>query len=276
MSSTYMPSMIRPLDLEALRQQYRDASPYPHFKIDNFLDDRFALEVANAYPSYQTALAMGKEYNALNERLKVQVTDRTRFPNPVGRLCDELNSHEFLSALEYITGIPNLKSDEQLAGGGMHVTGSGGLLDVHVDFNYIADRKLHRRLNILVYLNENWDAQWGGNIELWDSDVRNCMQSFPPVLNRCLVFETSENSYHGVTPVACPKGVMRKSFAAYYYTTEPPAGWDGEEHSTVFRARPNEAMKGLVLMPTRRAWSVISNATARVKRAVKKSFFPEA
>ena len=77
--------------------------------------------------------------------------------------------------------------------------------------------------------------------------------SFAPIFNRCIVFETSEISFHGVTPVTCPDTVCRKSFAAYYYTKEAPPHWDGAVHSTNFRARPDEVLKGNVLMPLERA-----------------------
>jgi hypothetical protein len=123
----------------------------------------------------------------------------------------------------------------------MHMTGPGGRLDVHIDFNYVRDRKLYRRLNILIYLNERWDDSWGGQIELWDKDVSRCEVAVTPLLNRCVLFETSDISFHGVRPIASSPGRVRKSFAAYYYTHEPPPNWSGQDHSTVFKARPDEA-----------------------------------
>ena len=113
--------------------------------------------------------------------------------------------------------------------------------------------KLHRRLNILIYFNKDWKPDWGGNIELWDADVKKCHHSFSPVFNRCVVFETNEISYHGVTAVKCPEGMSRKSFAAYYYTKEAPKHWTGVSHSTIFKARPDEVLKGNVMMPLENA-----------------------
>ena len=136
---------------------------------------------------------------------------------------DLLASDEFLNDLSHITGIPNLLADEQLVGGGIHVTGPGGRLDVHVDFNFIAERKLHRRLNLLLYLNSPWEDSWGGQFQLWDKDVRHCEATFAPLFNRCVIFETSEISYHGVVPVSPNAPSPRKSFATYYYTREAPA-----------------------------------------------------
>lgn len=258
-------SVIRPLSIDELRQQFNTAEPFRHLCIDQFLEPDFAAEVSAAYPSFETALARGFSFNYVNERKKVQVTDSSRFPDPVARLHEAISSQEFRDQLSEITGIPTLLSDAELIGGGMHVTGPHGRLDVHVDFNYVAERKLHRRLNILVYLNPTWQHDWGGEVELWDRDVRRCYQALRPMLNRCVIFETSEISYHGVAAVRCPEGHERKSFAAYYYTSEPPAGWDGTAHSTVFRARPDERLRGYVLMPAEKIQRAVQMRVDRVK-----------
>ena len=171
--------------------------------------------------------------------------------------------------LSTVFAIPKLLPDEELVGGGMHQTGARGHLDVHVDFNYIEERQLHRRLNILIYFNKGWKPEWGGNIELWDKDVKVCHHSFSPIFNRCVVFETSEISYHGVTAVHCPDDQTRKSFAAYYYTKEAPPHWDGTVHSTNFKARPDEVLKGNVLMPLERAGQRLRSAVADIKRKIK-------
>jgi Rps23 Pro-64 3,4-dihydroxylase Tpa1-like proline 4-hydroxylase len=262
--------VIKPFDREKVRQQFNSAQPFRWFEISPFVDEGFIDEVVNAYPTFETAQKLGFEFKAINEQKKVQITDSAKFPGPVKRLSDALASAEWLKDLEYITGIPRLVADEKLDGGGMHLTGPGGRLDVHVDFNYLEGQKLHRRLNILVYLNPNWNETWGGNIELWDRDVKNRAHSFPPVLNRCVVFETNNISYHGVSPVSCPPEIARRSFAAYYYTREAPAGWQGEMHSTIFRARPSERLRGYVLMPLENVQKRVLNGVERVARRVKR------
>jgi hypothetical protein len=265
-----MSSIIRPFDREAVRAEYQAATPFPFFKIENFLEPAFLHEVVNAYPTYDEARQIGREFTAVNEKLKVQVTDSAKFPTPVKRLADEINGPRFLEDLQYITGIPGLLDDPGFAGGGMHLTGPTGRLDVHVDFNFNEKQKVFRRLNILLYLNPVWEEGWGGHIELWDKDVKHCAHSYAPVLNRCVVFETSEISYHGVTPIKCPRGYVRKSFAAYYYTREAPASFDGTTHSTVFRARPDEKLRGAVLMPAEEIKRGLSEQIGKAKGAVKK------
>ncbi|MEM8609250.1 MAG: 2OG-Fe(II) oxygenase [Myxococcota bacterium] len=262
--------MIRPHDREELRRQFQSAKPFRFIAIDDFLEPDFALEVAAAYPTYESARGTGREFAAVNEKSKVQVTDRDAFPAPVRALDNLLRSKEFMQDLEYITGIDGLLDDELLEGGGMHLTGPRGRLDVHVDFNYIEERKLHRRLNILVYLNEGWPDSWGGAVELWDRDVKVCHHSFKPVLNRCVIFETSDISFHGVEPVTCPEDHRRISYAAYYYTAAED--WAGVQHDTVFKPRPNEWFRGSVLMPLEKVRrDLVPSARSIVKKLIGRS-----
>lgn len=262
--------LIKPYDREQLRQQFNSAQPFRWFTIAPFLNESAASNIERAYPTFEQSRAMGLEFKAVNEQAKVQVTDSAKFPASVKELSEALASPEFLADLEYITGIPKLLADPQLDGGGMHITGPGGRLDVHVDFNFIERTKWHRRLNILVYLNPVWEQSWGGEIELWDSQARHRHHAFAPLLNRCVVFETSEISYHGVGPVRCPKDVARKSFAAYYYTQEAPAGWDGKVHSTIFRARPNERLRGALLMPLEKVTRPLRMRAMRLRDRARK------
>jgi Rps23 Pro-64 3,4-dihydroxylase Tpa1-like proline 4-hydroxylase len=245
--------MLRPLDREQLRKDFVSARPFPFVKIENFIEPAIVQQVAASYPSFEQALDQGRTFKTVNERKKVQITRSELFPHPVARLSEALASPQFLTDLSYITGIPNLLADEALEGGGMHITGPGGRLDVHIDFNYLEVRKLHRRLNLLLYLNPTWQPGWGGDVQLWDVDVKHCEASFAPTLNRCVIFETSEISNHGVVPVSPSASVPRKSFAAYYYTREAPVHWTGVAHSTIFKARPDELTKGLFLMPAETA-----------------------
>ena len=261
--------MINPIDGEALRRQIRAASPFPHCLIDNFLSEDFANRVHDAFPTFDEARRMGRTFHAVNEKNKVQVTDAGKFSRPIVELNQLLAGRELLVTLSNAFDIPGLLPDDQLTGGGIHQTGPRGRLDVHVDFNYLKERELFRRLNILVYFNKNWLTEWGGNLELWDPDVKVCSHSFAPLFNRCIIIETGSVSYHGVSAVRCPEGRARRSFAAYYYTREAPPGWDGSTHSTVFRSRPDEKIKGHVLMPLEQAGRQVRQIARNAKYAIK-------
>ena len=241
--------VINAIEPEELKTQFAAGNPHRYFVIENFLDAPFAQGCLDEYPSFEEAQKIGREFRAVNERLKVQICDPRKFGPSVLRLHETLGSAEFLSLISEITAIPGLLADPTLAGAGIHQTGSGGHLDVHVDFNRLQNPPYFRRLNILIFLNKGWHPEWGGNFELWDKDVKQVQQIFEPLFNRCVLFETTNESFHGVSAVRCPPGETRKSFAAYYYTAEPPSHYRGVDHSTIFRPRPDEYFKGKVLMP---------------------------
>lgn len=266
--------LINQIDQDALSQKVKNALPFPHFCIDGFLQDEFANEIYQAFPSYQDAQALGRTFSAVNEKKKIQITDADKFPEPILRLHQLLASPEVVAILEKITGIQNLLPDPDLIGGGIHETNSGGHLDVHVDFNYIPEKQWHRRVNMLIYFNKDWKEEYGGYLDIWDKEVKHCYGSFAPIFNRACGFVTSEISFHGVTPVKCPADQMRKSFAVYYYTREAPEGWDGAVHSTVFKPRPDEWLKGNLLMPIEESITgsklVWTNIKSKVKKILKK------
>jgi Rps23 Pro-64 3,4-dihydroxylase Tpa1-like proline 4-hydroxylase len=260
---------------EALRHQFASAKPFPFLKIENFIASDFAQEVALAYPTFDDAMAAGRSFKTVNEQKKVQITDTKQFGPPILRLHEMLSSPQFLAHLSYITDIPNLLADEELVGGGVHVTGPGGRLDVHIDFNYMEHRDLHRRVNLLLYLNSTWQEDWGGQIQLWDRNVQTCEQQFSPALNRCIIFETSDVSFHGVTPVSPDAPYPRLSFATYYYTREAPANWRGDVHGTIFRARPEERFRKYVAAPAEKLRHTLVQHTNSLKRGVKRLVKPD-
>ncbi len=262
--------MIRPIATDELRRRVREATPFPFFAIDDFLETGFARQVHDSFPPYEEALKMGRSFQTVNEKRKIQITDTAQFAPPVLELNRLLALPSFTALLSDVFQIPKLLPDEELTGGGMHQTGPRGRLDVHVDFNYIAARQLHRRLNILIFLNPDWQPEWGGNLELWDREVKHCHHSFAPIFNRCVVFETSDISYHGVTAVNCPPDRARRSFAAYYYTREAPAHWTGESHGTIFRSRPDEVIRGHVLMPAEKAARSVRDSIHQLRRGAKR------
>lgn len=262
-------TIINLYNKEALRIIYQSAKPYPHVQIDNFVESDVANAAAAEYLPFEQAQALGKIFSKVNESKKVQIVDPNKFPKNIARISSALANPDFIADLEYITGIDNLIWDPKFSGGGMHQTGRSGWLDVHVDFNFNEELQFHRRLNILLYLNPVWDSSWSGNLELWDPEVKNLVHSIEPVMNRCIVFTTSKISQHGVSAVTCPEGVQRQSIAAYYYTKEPPVGWDGKKHDTIFTARPEEYMKRNLLMPAESAIAKAKSIWKRAKYSVK-------
>jgi len=263
-------NLINPLNIKELKTDIQQAAPFPHFCIDNILTESFANEIHDSFPSYEESKMLGREFSAVNEKGKIQVTDSAKFPPAILKLHQLLASAEFVDMVSQMVGIPNLLADPDLIGGGIHETNSTGRLDVHVDFNFIEKKQWYRRVNILFYFNKDWDQEYGGYLDIWDKDVEKCYGAFAPLFNRACGFATSEISYHGVTPVNCPADKMRKSFAVYYYTKEAPTDWDGVKHDTIFRARPDEWLKGQILMPYEKSMRSSKKAFRNLKGVVKK------
>src|SRR5262249_47407606 len=142
-----------------------------------------------------------------------------------------------------LTGISGLVADGELEGGGLHQITRGGYLKVHADFNYHPGTGFHRRLNLLLYLNRGWDEGWDGNLELWDRGMARCVKSVTPVLNRCVIFSTTDSANHGhPRPLSCPGETTRKSIALYYYTLTRPAEELSGSHSTLYKRRPSDSV----------------------------------
>jgi Rps23 Pro-64 3,4-dihydroxylase Tpa1-like proline 4-hydroxylase len=138
-----------------------------------------------------------------------------------------LNSKEFIKQLQKITGISKLYPDIGLHGGGPHIHGIGGKLNVHLDYSIHPKLKLQRKLNLIIYLEEDWNPKWGGNLELWSHNKEKNKPdkrfvTIDNVFNRAVLFDTTQNSWHGFPePLTCPEGKYRKSLAVYYLTDPP-------------------------------------------------------
>ncbi|MEM1403792.1 MAG: 2OG-Fe(II) oxygenase [Pseudomonadota bacterium] len=222
----------------AKSQAYANAEPFPFVVIDNFLDRGFADALLEEFP-------VTKEANKLNEFGKKgpkTVTRKMREVSPsYERLCDFMVSEEFVDAMSRITGIENLISLPNEAGGA-HENRNNSVLEPHLDYNYFGERSpLHRRLNVLLYLNKDWNPDWGGNLQLhsnpreWEN---NQIVANSPDFNRCIIMETSEHSWHGFDKVSVPEGVSRKSISIYMFTEDRPKDQVAPRHSTFYVQPP--------------------------------------
>ena len=152
------------------------------------------------------------------------------------------NSRPVLQFLEGLTGIEGLLPDPYFAGGGYHEITRGGRLGVHADFRINEKLHVQRRLNMLIYLNRDWDEAWGGQLELWSRDMKTCVQRVSPLVNRCVVFNTEADTWHGhPDPLQTPDNVTRKSIALYYYTASKQIYQETPHRSTMYVARPNDS-----------------------------------
>ena len=224
---------------EANADPYRNAFPFPHIVIEDFLPPKVIEPVLAAFPNPRAGVEW-IEFNNEEER-KLAFPRAEKMPGILRDVLYFLNAQPMLEFLEKLTGIQNLIPDPYFIGGGLHQIEPGGKLGVHVDFNKYERFDLDRRLNLLLYMNKDWQESYGGHLELWDRTMTRCESRVLPLFNRCVVFSTTESSFHGhPVPLTCPEGRTRKSIATYYYTNGRPEAEQGNSHSTVFRRRPGE------------------------------------
>lgn len=211
---------------------YRAADPFPHLIEDGVFNPSLLERVLEEFEAMQR----GDWHHTEAPQERKWSTESARQLGPMtSALIAQLNSGPFVGFLESLTGISGLVPDPHLRGGGLHEIRPGGLLGVHADFNVHPRLKLYRRLNLLIYLNKDWQESWGGALELWDRAGQRCVRSVLPVFNRTVLFDTSNFSYHGHPhPLACPPDRSRKSVALYYYSLECPTEADREAHGTLF------------------------------------------
>lgn len=220
---------------EALAEQYRNAEPFPHIVMDDFLPPDFLRGLLGEFPDSE-----GKHYfDRAQERLKFQYPPRDISGPRLRNLVMELNSPPILKFLEALTGISALIADPYFEGGGLHEIKRGGHLSVHADFNIHQRMQVERRLNLLIYLNDDWHPEYGGDLELWDQAMRSCCHRIPPVIGRAVVFNTALDSFHGhPDPLNCPPERSRRSIATYYYTARADGMAVLPSRTTVFKPRP--------------------------------------
>lgn len=227
---------------QQLSYSYKQANPFPHIVIDNFLENKFANMAAQELKNFEgwdydpTDYASGVQQNkffcpGIDEDLEKMKKDTVM----AYQILHFLNSDITLKFLENLTGIKGLIADPKYVGGGYHKIKRGGKLAIHADYNVHPETKLHRRINLLVYLNPGWQEEWGGHLELWDTSLTNRTHNIAPLFNRAVIFNITDDAYHGhPEPLNCPEDQARYSLALYYFTEDRPDEEKNSEHSALW------------------------------------------
>lgn len=208
---------------------FKMADPFPFVCMDEFLDAEAITALNKSFPSekdpnyFDFCVEDGGNRGSNYANPEPQT-----FPEAFKRLDKFLSSRELIKYLETVTGIKGLQYDPEYQGGGLRESKKRGFLPVHLDFNRHPKTGYHRRLNLLLYLNEGWKEEWGGHIQA-HRDPRqftndSLVKGFSPINNRCFIFETSEHSWHGFSKLDCPDGQGRKAVSIYYFTETRPEG----------------------------------------------------
>ena len=204
------------------RGAYLNAEPFPNIVFKNFFKDEYLDKILKDFPDLER-LKRTRIYNSQNE-VKFENNKRENIPQSIHDFILFLNSDFFLKFLQNLTSVKEtLIADPNLDGGGLHEIKRGGKLKIHTDFHLHPTSGLDRRLNMLIYLNKSWQDSYGGHLELWDTEMKNCVKKISPEFNTVVIFSTTDFSNHGhPDPLDCPENITRKSLALYYFSKGRP------------------------------------------------------
>jgi Rps23 Pro-64 3,4-dihydroxylase Tpa1-like proline 4-hydroxylase len=216
-----------------LHKEYINAKPYPWIELPRFLNQDVADYSHFTFPNINE-----NWYSYSNElERKFAIDDIDRMPDTHAQIMMVLNSRPMVKFLEDLTGIPGLITDHTWRGAGLHQSEKGGKLAIHSDRQIHPTLNIYRRVNLIIFLNKFYKSDYGGDLEFWSKDMKKCVQSIEPSYNKCVIFSTSADSYHG-----CPDPWMgastRKSIVSYYWTSSYPADLPLNTESTKFQLRP--------------------------------------
>lgn len=220
--------MISSTAIATINDGYKTEDPFPHIVIDNFLKPECLEQLLTDIKEVKPGNSGYTYWTDPGDKCTYQKYAFDRgFPPRLKSLFDELASDSFIDSVEKLSGItPIVRNDTSLAGAGIHRIHNGGYLSMHTDFNMIENAvhgKLDRRLNLLIYMNPDWNDEYNGHLQIGYKHI------VAPVLNRCVIFSTSSKSWHGhPVPLRLPEGRFRESVAFYYYTKNTTGDVDFE------------------------------------------------
>jgi hypothetical protein len=227
--------------VDTLASQFAAAAPFPHLVLEDFLKVN-PDELGDGYPPPDSPHWNKRRDFYQNGKMYCRDTDV--LPPLIESMFHELSSPPFLRFLESVTGIAGLIPDPYYEGGGLHCSGPGGVLMPHTDFHYYDRLKLYRRINLLLYLNPDWDESLGGCLELWKKGAAKPAALVVPKWGTCVIFRTDNQSVHGFsTPVA--PGHWRRSIALYYYSSREAPRFSGDTFTYWQRHGPQKGMDRL-------------------------------
>lgn len=216
--------MIDYENFDLAAKSYGKDGPFDHCVIDNFFKPEAAEALEAEIPSYDS-----DDWYFYNNSIEHKKTQNSwdKFPSATYRAFAELQSAALTDRLAALLDCP-LYVDHGLHGGGWHIHGVGGNLNPHFDYSIHPKMKLERVLNIIVYLSSALRPEHGGDLGLWEHDDQSgqpgaLIKEITPVFNRAVLFNTTQNSWHGMSkPLVVDEGIYRKSLAIYYLRDPAP------------------------------------------------------
>lgn len=214
-----MHNLINIPNLKKSLKKFHDGAPFHYTICDNFFNTGIAKKLEKEFPTFNSKL--WHEYKNPLE-VKKTLNNWNIFPELTYLIFSLLNSEKFIAVINNNTNLKKLYPDIGLNGGGWHIHKKGGKLNPHLDYSIHPKLGLQRKLNIIIFLSSNWKVGWKGHLGLWKSNAKKdepekLIKKILPRFNRAVIFDTTQNSWHGICEdIKCPEGHYRKSIAVYY------------------------------------------------------------
>jgi Rps23 Pro-64 3,4-dihydroxylase Tpa1-like proline 4-hydroxylase len=212
-------------DSESFQKRYAVGKPYPHIVIDDLFEPEILDRVVSEFPKAENRDWIDWNTDYENKATSKGIARLSMFTQIFSLW---LNSSEFIEQIKLITGIEDLVPDPLFFGAGLHDMYRGGWLEMHADYTKHPVLPLTRRVNLLIYLNKDWNPNWGGGLELWDSPNPTQKVNYPCFFNRTIIFPTTSKTLHGVPKLlSCPPDRGRQLLSIYYWSPAPSAVEEG-------------------------------------------------
>ncbi|CAN5157879.1 hypothetical protein BH20ACI1_BH20ACI1_22770 [soil metagenome] len=221
--------------------------------IDNLLPEDIARKFFDVFPPLE-------EMRLMNSFREKKHTSKTldKFDSLISDITFAFQDERVIEIVSKITGFEDVEGDPHLYAGGISAMSKGHFLNPHIDNSHDYEQKNYRVLNLLYYISPDWKAENGGNLELWDDDVKKSVE-IPSLFNRLVLMSTNDKSWHSVNEVKADG--VRCCISNYYFSANSPNNYE-TTHVTFFKARPEQKLRRIVT-------AVDSNMRTALRKVVK-------
>lgn len=231
--------------------EFRQSKPFNHIVIDNFLEGDLIEKIEEEFPEFEDRF--WKEANDFVEIKKTQ-NNWNLFPPAIyetfSYFCQSKFVHLLSQSLGFESQEDSLIADYGLHGGGLHMHGTWGSLNPHIDYNVHPKIDFIRKLNIIIYVSKSMTEEYGGHFGIWKKEQGplnglKIQKEIWPKFNRAIIIDTTQDSWHGISKeMKLPQGIYRKSLAIYYL--QKPKGPLEKRRRALFAPTEEQARDKLV------------------------------
>jgi len=201
-------------------KMFRDAKPFPHLIIDDFLADNVAAKIREVVDDNPSEFPVTFT-DTIQTRKSISMGGDV--PTYLRALAGKFADPYMLRFFENLTGMRSLIPDPyyNTEYGYYHVVGQGGVLGSHVDHSHHQSMMIPHVLNVVLYMTPDWDEADGGTLHLFNETGKESGEQIACKFNRVAIFICNPIAYHGVEPTREDAERQRHSLYFAYYLVKP-------------------------------------------------------